>query len=54
MGIVNRNRILLNEAQAAWTVNKMLGLSYDGDEEEVISKIYETEIQDEERAACQL
>ncbi|KAI8568563.1 hypothetical protein RHMOL_Rhmol02G0210800 [Rhododendron molle] len=32
-GIANRNRILLNEAQAAWTLNKIMGLKYDGDED---------------------
>lgn len=50
-GIVNRNRILLNEAQAIWSVNKTMGIGYDGDEEEVISKIVEMEAQDMERAA---
>ena len=41
--INNRNRILLDEAQAIWEVDKLFGLSYDGDENEVISKIAELE-----------
>jgi len=40
-GINNRNRILLNEAQSIWEINKLNGIGYDGDEEEVISKIAE-------------
>lgn len=40
-GIVNRNRIILNEAQAIWECNKIIGVGYDGEEEEVISKIAE-------------
>lgn len=50
-GIANRNRLLLNEAQTIWEVNKVIGIGYDGDEEEVISKIAEMEAQDKERAA---
>lgn len=49
-GIVNRNRILLNEAQAVWECNKLMGIGYDGDEDEVISKIAEMEAQDLEKA----
>lgn len=52
-GINNRNRILLNEAQAIWTVDKIMGLSYDGDENEVISKIAEMEALNKQRAICQ-
>lgn len=50
-GIANRNRILLNEAQANWAVNKSMGIGYEGDEAEVISKIAEMEA---ERTNCQL
>lgn len=49
-GISNRNKILLNEAQAIWTVDK---INYDGDENEVISKIAEMEALNEMRANCQ-
>lgn len=51
--INNRNRILLDEAQAIWQVNKLY-MNYDGDEEEVISKIAELRAQDNMRAGCQL
>ncbi|KAI8543397.1 hypothetical protein RHMOL_Rhmol08G0214300 [Rhododendron molle] len=37
-GVSNRNRIILDEAQAIWTYNKIMGLGYDGEEDEVISK----------------
>ncbi|KAG5532640.1 hypothetical protein RHGRI_027065 [Rhododendron griersonianum] len=37
-GVINRNRIILDEAQAIWTCNKIMGLGYDGEEDEVISK----------------
>lgn len=52
-GITNRNRILLDQAQAIWTINKAIGIGYDGDENEVISKIAGMEAQNIERAACQ-
>lgn len=50
--IKNRNRGLLNEAQTVWTVNKLMGLSCNGNEEEVVSKLYEMEVQDAEKAEC--
>lgn len=50
-GINNRNRILLNEAQAVWTVTKIMGEDYMGNDEEVISKIMVMEEQDEDRYA---
>lgn len=53
-GITNRNRILLNEAQAVWSVAKIMGEDYMGDDEEVISKIMIMEEQDDERAAALL
>lgn len=46
-GINNRNRILLNEAEAVLTVTKIMGEDYLGNEEEIISKIMVT---DEDRA----
>lgn len=49
-GIVNRNRIILNEAQAIWTCNKILGMGCHGDEDEVVSKIAEMEAQDLDKA----
>lgn len=52
-GINNRNKILLDEAQAIWEVNKLY-MSYDGNEEEVISKIAELRAQDNMRADCHL
>lgn len=52
-GINNRNKILLNEAQAIWAVDKIMGLSYDGNEDEVISKIAEMEALNKQRANCQ-
>lgn len=48
--INNRNRILLDEAQTIWAVDKLFGISYDGDEEEVISKIAEMEAQNKASA----
>lgn len=38
-GIRNRNRILLNEEEVAWTISKIIGEDYLGNDEEVISKI---------------
>lgn len=48
-GIVNRNKMFLSEAQAIWSVNKTMGIGYDGDEEEVISKIADSLAQDKDR-----
>lgn len=42
-GIINRNRILLDEARTIWTVNKIFEIGYDGPEDEVVSKITEME-----------
>lgn len=53
-GINNRNKILLDEAQTIWAVNKIMDIGYEGDEEEVISKIVELEAQNLDRAECQL
>ncbi|KAI8552569.1 hypothetical protein RHMOL_Rhmol06G0277100 [Rhododendron molle] len=50
-GISNRNRILLNESQAVWQVNKMMKIGYKGSEDEVISKIMDMEQEDDDRAA---
>lgn len=52
--INNRNRILLDEAQAIWEVDKLFGLSYDGDENEVVSKIAEMEATNKARAVHNL
>ncbi|KAG5539457.1 hypothetical protein RHGRI_019859 [Rhododendron griersonianum] len=49
-GIVNRNRIILDEAQAIWECNKIMGMGYDGDEDEVISRLADMEAQDLDRA----
>lgn len=53
-GINNRNRILLDEAQAIWAINKMHGINYDGDEQEVVSKIVDLEAKVKEKAVCLL
>lgn len=50
-GINNRNKILLNEAQAVLAVAKIMAEDYLGDEEEVISKIMGMEEQDDETDA---
>ncbi|KAI8561024.1 hypothetical protein RHMOL_Rhmol04G0303500 [Rhododendron molle] len=50
-GIINRNRILLNESQAAWTVTRIIGADYLGNDEEIMSKIMVTDEEDELRAA---
>lgn len=50
-GINNRNKILLNEAEAVLAVSKILGEDYSGDDEEVISKFMHMEDQNENRAA---
>lgn len=49
-GINNRNRIILNESQAAWIVTKIVGTDYLGNDEEVISKIMVTGEEEELRA----
>lgn len=51
-GINNRNRILLNEAQTIWEMNKLYGIGYDGDENEVISKIVEMIDHDKEKVVA--
>lgn len=37
--ILNRNKLILSEAQAVWECNKLLGIGYAGEENEVISRI---------------
>ncbi|XP_058201387.1 uncharacterized protein LOC131316125 [Rhododendron vialii] len=49
-GVINRNRIILDEAQAIWTCNKIMGLGYDGEEDEVISKFANLVAEDLDRA----
>ncbi|KAG5556792.1 hypothetical protein RHGRI_007150 [Rhododendron griersonianum] len=49
-GVTNRNRIILDEAQAIWTCNKIMGLEYDGEEDEVISKFADMVAEDLDRA----
>lgn len=44
---------MLNEAQAAWVLDKLLGNVYKGSNDEVVSKLMQMEVQDEERAAKQ-
>ncbi|KAI8005852.1 hypothetical protein LOK49_LG07G00562 [Camellia lanceoleosa] len=39
--IANRNRILLNEAEAVWKIGKLLDLHSDEHDDEVVSKIKE-------------
>ncbi|KAH7858981.1 hypothetical protein Vadar_030106 [Vaccinium darrowii] len=48
-GIRNKNRLLISEATDVWANLKTLGLSYKGDDDEVISKIAHLEEIDEER-----
>ncbi|KAI8535023.1 hypothetical protein RHMOL_Rhmol10G0142700 [Rhododendron molle] len=50
-GINNRNRILLNESQAVWTVTKIMGADYFGNDEEVISSIMVTDEEELLKAA---
>ncbi|GFS31541.1 hypothetical protein Acr_00g0017960 [Actinidia rufa] len=42
-GITNRNRILIGEAKAAWSVTRILGTDYMGNDEDVISRIMVTD-----------
>ncbi|KAI8528552.1 hypothetical protein RHMOL_Rhmol12G0157200 [Rhododendron molle] len=49
-GVINRNRIILDEAQAIWTCNKIMGLGYDGEEDEVISRLADMVAEDLVRA----
>ncbi|KAI8551124.1 hypothetical protein RHMOL_Rhmol06G0160900 [Rhododendron molle] len=49
-GVINKNRIVLDEAQVIWTCNKIMGLGYDGEEGEVISKFVDMVIEDLDRA----
>ena len=53
-GIINRNKIVLNESKAAWSVTKILGTDYMGNNEEVISRIMVTDEEVELRSALQL
>ncbi|XP_057472861.1 uncharacterized protein LOC130761391 [Actinidia eriantha] len=41
-GITNKNRILISESKAAWSVTKILRTDYMGNDEEVISRIMVT------------
>ncbi|KAG5525843.1 hypothetical protein RHGRI_032211 [Rhododendron griersonianum] len=53
-GIINRNRIVLNESQAVlWTVTKIMETDYLGNDEEVISKIMVTDEEEELRASLE-
>lgn len=52
-GIANRNRIILNKAQTIWELNKLVGIGYEGDEEEVISKIAEKIAEENDNASYQ-
>ncbi|GFZ09150.1 hypothetical protein Acr_20g0009580 [Actinidia rufa] len=45
-GVANRNRLILDEAQAAWAIGKLLGMEYKGEEDEVVSKMVRMEEQD--------
>ena len=49
-GITNRNRILLSESKAAWSITKILETDYMGDDEEVLSRIMVTDEEVELRA----
>ncbi|KAI8522486.1 hypothetical protein RHMOL_Rhmol13G0001100 [Rhododendron molle] len=49
-GVINRNRIILDEAQTIWTCNKIMGLGYDGEEDKVISKFADMVAEDLDRA----
>lgn len=44
-GIANRNKILFNEAQVIWAINKATCIGYEEDKDEVISNIVEMEAQ---------
>ncbi|KAA8530959.1 hypothetical protein F0562_005674 [Nyssa sinensis] len=44
--IQNCNRLLLKEAKAVWEMGNMLGIRYEGTDEEVVSKVAEMEKQD--------
>ena len=52
-GIINRNRIVLSESKAAWSVTKILGTDYMGTDEEVISRIMVTDEEAELRFVLQ-
>lgn len=47
------NRIHLNESEAVWSLNKIRGIGYKGDDKEVISRIMIMEDEDKERAKVQ-
>ena len=42
-GITNRNKILISESKVAWSITKILGTDYMGNDEEVISRIMVTD-----------
>lgn len=53
-GITNRNKFILSEAQTIRQMNKLIGYKYDGEDEEVISKIAELEKLEKEAAEAKL
>ncbi|GFS40280.1 hypothetical protein Acr_00g0067550 [Actinidia rufa] len=52
-GITNRNRLLISESNAAWSITKILGTDYMGKDDEVISTIMVTDEEAELRAILQ-
>ncbi|GFZ10960.1 hypothetical protein Acr_22g0003580 [Actinidia rufa] len=42
-GITNRNKILISEEKAAWSLTRILGTDYVGNDEDVISRIMVTD-----------
>ena len=52
-GIMNRNKILVSESKATWSINKILATDFMGDDEEVISKIMVTDEEADQRSALQ-
>lgn len=47
--IINRNRIILSEAQAVWEMGKVLGVKASMPDKEIIDRIVELEEIDDER-----
>ena len=45
-GICNRNDMILTEALEVWKFGKALGMSYDSDDNEIVSRFQELENQD--------
>ncbi|GFZ15550.1 hypothetical protein Acr_24g0017400 [Actinidia rufa] len=46
LNLMNRNRLILNEAQATWSLGKSLGLPYERGDDEVISRFMELDESD--------